>query len=169
VSTLTGAYTALNKNIGSAARGKIILLNDYTFEFTSDKGSQRDICSVNHSFEIVITGKTPETALQFKLYTQNYIGLKGPTTFENITIRISEDSASEYLSIHGRGPLTMGEGITTSENPKLRPSVSAGTYFNGSNVKKLTIQSGDWKNIYDYALTHDFRFLSYGDSSLLMP
>lgn len=28
---------------------------------------------------------------------------------------------------------------------------------------------GDWKNIYDYALTHDFRFLSYGDSSLLMP
>ena len=27
---------------------------------------------------------------------------------------------------------------------------------------------GDWKNIYDYALTHDFRFLSYGDSSLLM-
>ena len=27
---------------------------------------------------------------------------------------------------------------------------------------------GDWKNIYDYALGHDFRFLSYGDSSLLL-
>lgn len=26
---------------------------------------------------------------------------------------------------------------------------------------------GDWKTIYDYALSHDFRFLSYGDSSLL--
>lgn len=28
---------------------------------------------------------------------------------------------------------------------------------------------GDWKSIYDYALAHDFRFLSYGDSSLLIP
>ena len=28
---------------------------------------------------------------------------------------------------------------------------------------------GDWKKIYDYALDHDFRFLSYGDSSLLIP
>ena len=26
---------------------------------------------------------------------------------------------------------------------------------------------GDWKTIYDYALAHNFRFLSYGDSSLL--
>lgn len=28
---------------------------------------------------------------------------------------------------------------------------------------------GDWHRIYDYALNHDFRFLSYGDSSLLIP
>ena len=28
---------------------------------------------------------------------------------------------------------------------------------------------GDWHQIYDYALGHDFRFLSYGDSSLLIP
>lgn len=28
---------------------------------------------------------------------------------------------------------------------------------------------GDWHCIYDFALSHDFRFLSYGDSSLLMP
>lgn len=27
---------------------------------------------------------------------------------------------------------------------------------------------GDWRRIYDYALAHDFRFLSYGDSSLLL-
>ena len=26
---------------------------------------------------------------------------------------------------------------------------------------------GDWHRIYDYALGHDFRFLSYGDSSIL--
>lgn len=28
---------------------------------------------------------------------------------------------------------------------------------------------GDWHKIYDYALANDFRFLSYGDSSLLIP
>ncbi len=28
---------------------------------------------------------------------------------------------------------------------------------------------GNWRHIYDYALNHDFRFLSYGDSSLLEP
>jgi S-adenosylmethionine:tRNA ribosyltransferase-isomerase len=28
---------------------------------------------------------------------------------------------------------------------------------------------GDWRKIYDYALSHEFRFLSYGDSSLLIP
>lgn len=28
---------------------------------------------------------------------------------------------------------------------------------------------GDWQQIYRYALDHDFRFLSYGDSSLLIP
>ena len=28
---------------------------------------------------------------------------------------------------------------------------------------------GDWRRVYDYALENDFRFLSYGDSSLLIP
>ena len=30
------------------------------------------------------------------------------------------------------------------------------------------VGKSEWKKIYDYALSHDFRFLSYGDSSLLM-
>ena len=29
--------------------------------------------------------------------------------------------------------------------------------------------NGDWKNIYNFAMSHDFRFLSYGDSSILFP
>lgn len=29
--------------------------------------------------------------------------------------------------------------------------------------------NGDWHSIYDFALDHDFRFLSYGDSSILIP
>lgn len=33
VATLNGAYTALKNNIGTAKRGKVIFVNDYTFEF----------------------------------------------------------------------------------------------------------------------------------------
>ncbi len=29
--------------------------------------------------------------------------------------------------------------------------------------------NGEWRKIYDYAIANDFRFLSYGDSSLLVP
>lgn len=31
------------------------------------------------------------------------------------------------------------------------------------------VKEDNWKKIYDFALNHDFRFLSYGDSSLLIP
>lgn len=31
------------------------------------------------------------------------------------------------------------------------------------------VKDDNWKKIYDFALNHDFRFLSYGDSSLLIP
>lgn len=31
------------------------------------------------------------------------------------------------------------------------------------------VGNNHWHHIYDYALSHDFRFLSYGDSSLLIP
>jgi S-adenosylmethionine:tRNA ribosyltransferase-isomerase len=48
------------------------------------------------------------------------------------------------------------------------------TNFHQPNSTLLLLVSaflGDdhWRDVYDYALTHDFRFLSYGDSSLLVP
>lgn len=47
------------------------------------------------------------------------------------------------------------------------------TNFHQSQSTLLLLVSafvkGDWRRIYDYALDHDFRFLSYGDSSLLIP
>ena len=47
------------------------------------------------------------------------------------------------------------------------------TNFHQSQSTLLLLVSaflkGDWRNGYDYALSHDFRFLSYGDSSILIP
>lgn len=149
VATLNGAYSVLKSIIGTADKGTIVLVNDYTFVFSSEKGVMRDIASAGtHSYEVVFTGKTPQTALEFYLYDQCYIGMQGPTTFENITLRITEDSASTFLSIHGRGPLTIGEGVSTSTNPDRRPSLSAGAYFNSSAKMQLTVNSGDWRNLY---------------------
>ena len=48
-----------------------------------------------------------------------------------------------------------------------------GTNFHQPQSTLLLLVSafvkGDWHTIYDYALSHHFRFLSYGDSSLLIP
>lgn len=48
------------------------------------------------------------------------------------------------------------------------------TNFHQPNSTLLLLVSAflggeEWKKIYDYALNHQFRFLSYGDSSLLVP
>ena len=56
------------------------------------------------------------------------------------------------------------------DSPKVRMLV---TNFHQPKSTLLLLVSafvrGDWRRIYDYALGHDFRFLSYGDSSLLIP
>ncbi len=48
------------------------------------------------------------------------------------------------------------------------------TNFHQPNSTLLLLVSAflggnEWRKVYDYALQHDFRFLSYGDSSLLLP
>jgi len=58
-------------------------------------------------------------------------------------------------------------------NPGYKFHVATGIITNFHQPKSTllllisAIVGDDWKKIYDYALSHDFRFLSYGDSSLL--
>lgn len=57
--------------------------------------------------------------------------------------------------------------------PPYRPKVAGALVTNfhqpGSTLLLLVaaVTGGNWKKIYDYALAHDFRFLSYGDGSLI--
>lgn len=52
--------------------------------------------------------------------------------------------------------------ITNFHQPKSTLLLLVSAFVDGDNL------AGDnWHRIYDYALSHDFRFLSYGDSSLL--
>jgi S-adenosylmethionine:tRNA ribosyltransferase-isomerase len=61
--------------------------------------------------------------------------------------------------------------ITPGYNFKLTKSMITNFHQPKSTLLMLiaAFVGNDWKDIYDYALKNNFRFLSYGDSSLLMP
>lgn len=52
--------------------------------------------------------------------------------------------------------------ITNFHQPKSTLLLLVSAFVDGDNL-----DGTNWHRIYDYALSHDFRFLSYGDSSLL--
>jgi S-adenosylmethionine:tRNA ribosyltransferase-isomerase len=78
-----------------------------------------------------------------------------------------------YLNRHHLTTLQTGTQIIIAPGYRYRIVKAMVTNFHQPQSTLLLLVSafvnGDWRRIYDYALTHDFRFLSYGDSSLLMP
>ena len=59
--------------------------------------------------------------------------------------------------------------IAPGYRPRMADALVTNFHQPGSTLLLLVaaLVGGDWKRIYDYALAHDFRFLSYGDGSLL--
>ena len=78
-----------------------------------------------------------------------------------------------YLERNGESALHSHTQIIIAPGYSYRIVKAIVTNFHQPKSTLLLLVSafvkGDWKRIYDYALTHDFRFLSYGDSSLLIP
>lgn len=78
-----------------------------------------------------------------------------------------------YLDRHGIEALHSATQILIAPGYRYRIVQAIVTNFHQPQSTLLLLVSafvrGDWRRIYDYALNHDFRFLSYGDSSLLMP
>lgn len=78
-----------------------------------------------------------------------------------------------YLDQHGMETLHTSTQIIIAPGYEYRIVKAIVTNFHQPQSTLLLLVSafvhGDWKKIYDYALDHDFRFLSYGDSSLLIP
>lgn len=76
-----------------------------------------------------------------------------------------------YLKENGKEELSLGTRIIIVPGFKFRVVDVLVTNFHQPQSTLLLLISafvgGDWKNIYDFALGHDFRFLSYGDSSVL--
>lgn len=76
-----------------------------------------------------------------------------------------------YLVKHNLTELKVGTRIIIVPGFKFRIVDIMVTNFHQPESTLILLVSafvgGDWRTIYDYALKHDFRFLSYGDSSLL--
>ena len=76
-----------------------------------------------------------------------------------------------YMESHNMDSLQIGTSIIIVPGFQFRVVDVLVTNFHQPQSTLLLLISafvkGDWERIYDYALGHDFRFLSYGDSSLL--
>lgn len=76
-----------------------------------------------------------------------------------------------YLKENGLSELKVGTRIIIVPGYKFRIVDVLVTNFHQPQSTLLLLISafvgGDWHNIYDFALENDFRFLSYGDSSIL--
>ena len=78
---------------------------------------------------------------------------------------------SEYLDRHSRKSFHSSTQIIIAPGFEYRIVEILVTNFHQPQSTLLLLVSafvkGQWRRIYDYALAHDFRFLSYGDSCLL--
>lgn len=104
----------------------------------------------------------PEDVGQWAPYTREY-----PYSTEEAI-----GALVDYLEAHALDELCIGTRIIIVPGFRFRLVDLLVTNFHQSESTLILLVSafvgGDWRTIYDYALAHGFRFLSYGDSSLLV-
>ena len=90
---------------------------------------------------------------------------KVPSTKESLQAIVDYLAATGQDTLHAETQIMIKPGYTFRVVDQLI------TNFHQPQSTLLLLVSafvgGDWKTIYNYALSHDFRFLSYGDSSIL--
>ncbi|MCQ2213408.1 MAG: S-adenosylmethionine:tRNA ribosyltransferase-isomerase [Bacteroidaceae bacterium] len=96
-----------------------------------------------------------------------------PYETESIPTIDALKSLLDYMDRHGLDVLQSSTQIIIAPSYEYHIVKRMVTNFHQPQSTLLLLVSafvkGDWHKIYDYALAHDFRFLSYGDSSLLIP
>ena len=101
---------------------------------------------------------------QWEPYEQKGASISAAQAIQNIV---------EYLDRHQRSVLNTSTQIIIAPGYEYKIVKVLITNFHQPQSTLLLLVSaflkGDWRRVYDYALSNDFRFLSYGDSSLLIP
>ena len=90
---------------------------------------------------------------------------------QTLSTRESLEAIVEYLEATGQETLHAQTQIMIKPGYTFRVVDQLITNFHQPQSTLLLLVSAfvgeDWRRIYDYALNHEFRFLSYGDSSIL--
>lgn len=91
---------------------------------------------------------------------------------KDITKEKALQNLLDYLDRHSLKVLLADTQIIIAPGYEFKIVTGIVTNFHQPQSTLLLLVSafvrGDWKTIYNHALTHDYRFLSYGDSSLLL-
>lgn len=105
-----------------------------------------------------------------QLHVQQWQPYETPCTLTSVE---ALQAILAYLDRHGMETLHTSTQIIIAPGYEYRIVKAMVTNFHQPQSTLLLLVSafinGDWHKIYNYALAHDFRFLSYGDSSLLIP
>jgi S-adenosylmethionine:tRNA ribosyltransferase-isomerase len=142
---------------------------------------------IRHSDSIIAVGTTSTRSLE-SLY---WLGVKvlGGQSMDPESLKIvqwdneklpghfpvekSLGALMDYCEQHGLDELQFGTQLMIVPGYRFRTISGLITNFHlpGSTLLLLigALIGDDWKRVYDYALENQFRFLSYGDSSLLIP
>jgi S-adenosylmethionine:tRNA ribosyltransferase-isomerase len=90
-----------------------------------------------------------------------------------ISMRESMDALLEYITGTGADQLVASTQLIIAPGYQYKVASGLITNFHQPRSTLLLLVSAlignDWRKVYDYALNNDFRFLSYGDSCLLIP
>lgn len=139
-----------------------------------------------HGCEATAVGTTSVRTLE-SLYYMGVLASKGeedlhvpqwfPYSYDTETAKLTvEESMTAllaYLDKHQMDVLHSSTQIIIAPGYEYHIVKRMVTNFHQPKSTLLLLVSaflhGDWHKVYDYALSHGFRFLSYGDSSLLMP
>lgn len=108
-----------------------------------------------------IESGSPQDVNQWDPYVREY----------DYTLEESIEALISYMNRYGMESMQIGTSIIIVPGYRFKVVDVLVTNFHQPQSTLLLLISafvkGDWKNIYDFALSHDYRFLSYGDSSLL--
>lgn len=142
---------------------------------------------IAHNGQAIAVGTTSVRTLESLYYIGVYLSTHPDATEEDMHVMqwtpyetapdMSAVQALEQISIylerHGLDVLKTSTQIIIAPGYRYHIVNKMVTNFHQPQSTLLLLVSafvdGDWKKIYNYALDNEFRFLSYGDSSLLIP
>lgn len=146
------------------------------------------IIRIKDNKPVIAVGTTSVRTLESLYWLGAECALKGPAGWEpspvgqwvpytselgEVPLREALEALMEYSRHHGTDRITCRTRIIIVPGYRFRIVDWLITNFHQPKSTLLLLIAAligeDWRKVYDYALGHDFRFLSYGDSSLLIP